>query len=415
MLACEPAGGTAHVTNNQLTSDTPQRRVLIVGSGTTFLSGISYYTHRLAVALADDAHVGVLLMRNLLPRRFYPGRARVGVELAQLAYPPQVAICDGLDWSWGRSLWRTLRFLQRERPDVLVLQWWTGTVLHSYLLIAFIARQLGAPVVLEIHEAQDVGELGIPLAGRYVKRMFPVLVQMSAAIVVHSAFDRDLIAEHFSLQSRPIITVPHGPYTTSPVVLNDRRTAAPVEPADGVTRLLYFGVIRPFKGVEDLLHAFAGLTDAEAAGYHLTVVGETWEGWTLPAELIAEHPHRERITFINRYVSDDEVTDLLAATDGLVLPYHRSSSSGPLLFAIGCGLPVIVTEVGGLVEAAKDYEGAIFVPPHRPDAIRVALPELARRRGSRYAPTASWATTRERYLALFDLLLADSTRGDRHA
>ena len=333
------------------------------------------------------------------------------MELAQLTYPPEMAVCDGLDWSWGRSLWRTVRFLRRERPEVLVLQWWTGTVLHSYLLLALIARRLGAPVVLEVHEAQDVGELGIPLAGRYVKAMFPMLVRMSAAIVVHSAFDRDLIAQHFSLQSRLVVTVPHGPYTSSAAPIATPESAPPLS---DVTRLLYFGVIRPFKGVEDLLNAFAGLTEAEAAAYHLTVVGETWEGWTLPAELIAAHPHRSRITFVNRYVSDTEVDDLLAATDGLVLPYHRSSSSGPLQFAIGCGLPVIVTEVGGLVEAAKEYDGAIFVLPHSPDAIRAALPELTRRRGIRYAPTASWDTTRERYQDLFELLLANAARGGPH-
>jgi glycosyltransferase involved in cell wall biosynthesis len=390
---------------------TPRRRILVVGSGTTFLSGISYYTHRLALALAADTRVSVLLMRNLLPRRLYPGRERVGAQLTQLSYPPEMAVCDGLDWSWGRSLWRTVRFLRRERPEVLVLQWWTGTVLHSYLLLAFIARRLGAPVVLEVHEAQDVGELGIPLAGRYVKALFPVLVRMSAAIVVHSAFDRDLIAQHFALQSRPVITVPHGPYVSSPLSIAPQES---VPPANDVTRLLYFGVIRPFKGVEDLLNAFAGLSEAEAAAYHLTVVGETWEGWTLPAELIAAHPHRTHISFVNRYVSDAEVDGLLAATDGLVLPYHRSSSSGPLLFAIGCGLPVIVTEVGGLVEAAKEYEGAIFVPPHSPDAIRAALPELTRRRGIRYAPTASWETTRERYNGLFQLLLTDATGGGTH-
>ena len=66
-------------------------------------------------------------------------------------------------------------------------------------------------------------------------------------------------------------------------------------------------MIRPFKGLEHLVEAFEAIPESEIAGYWLTVVGETWEGWTLPAERIAASPRRDRITFVNRYVSDAEL------------------------------------------------------------------------------------------------------------
>ncbi len=382
------------------------RRVLVVGAGTRFLSGISYYTHRLAVSLAGEHRVSVLLMRRMMPAALYPGKERVGTELVRLTYPPGVTVQDGLDWFWGASAVRALALLRRERPEVIVLQWWTGTVLHSYLLVALVGRWLGARVVLEVHEAQDVGEMDIPLAGRYVARVFPVLLRRCAAVVVHSAFDRDLVDQHFGLQDTPVRLIPHGPYTLEGLDerAEDGERGSP-DGADRPCRLLSFGVIRPFKGVEDLLEAFAMLTEQEARAFRLTVVGETWEGWTRPAEMIAAHPHRELITFVNRYVDDDEVTGLFAAADAVVLPYHRSSSSGPLQMAMGNGRPVLVTSVGGLVEAAEGYQGAVFVPPHDPVAIRAALPELARRAGTRYSSASSWARTSSGYAALFDQLL----------
>src|SRR5215475_3444821 len=103
-------------------------RVVVVGSGWLFASGISHYTYRLSSALADDYEVGALLMRRLVPRRLYPGRNHVGAAVAGAAYPAGMPVYDGVDWYWGRSLTHALTFLERQRPTVLILQWWTGAV-----------------------------------------------------------------------------------------------------------------------------------------------------------------------------------------------------------------------------------------------------------------------------------------------
>jgi glycosyltransferase involved in cell wall biosynthesis len=127
------------------------------------------------------------------------------------------------------------------------------------------------------------------------------------------------------------------------------------------------------------------------------VVGETWEGWTLPAELIAASPARERIAFVNRYVTDAEVNDFFAAADLVVLPYRRSSASGPLHIAMSHGLPVVVTAVGGLVEAAGDYPGVRFAPPADPVALAGAILDAAALIGRRHADPSSWADTVRAY------------------
>ena len=70
-----------------------RRTVCLVGPGWRFTSGISYYTCRLAGALADRHDVSVILMRQLLPRRFYPGRERVGLPRARARYPAGLPVC----------------------------------------------------------------------------------------------------------------------------------------------------------------------------------------------------------------------------------------------------------------------------------------------------------------------------------
>ncbi len=304
------------------------RRVCVVGPGTRFLSGITYYTFSLCIALSGTFDVSAILMRQLLPTMLYPGRQRVGADIATVTLPSSVARYDGVDWFWVPSLFRALWFLRQQRPEVLILQWWTGTVLHSYLALTIMARLLGARVVVEFHEVLDTGEARLPLVPLYVGALAGVLMRLVDGFVVHSDFDKPALMNRYRLGQRPVALIPHGPY--------DHYRSASAGPAqrvvpESVCNLLFFGTIRPYKGLEDLVTAFDAISEEEIDRYWLTIVGETWEGWTLPAELIARSRYHRRITFVNRYVSDEDVAAFFAAADVVVLPYHRSSASGPLL------------------------------------------------------------------------------------
>ena len=72
------------------------------------------------------------------------------------------------------SLLRAVRFLRSRRPKVLLLEWWTAATLHTYLLLAIVARAAGMRVVIELHELQDPGEAGslspaVTAAGDYAR------------------------------------------------------------------------------------------------------------------------------------------------------------------------------------------------------------------------------------------------------
>jgi glycosyltransferase involved in cell wall biosynthesis len=376
-------------------------RIVVVGSGLHFASGISHYTYLLSSALAGEYSVGALLMRRLVPERIYPGRDHVGAAVAgSVTYPPEISVYDGVDWYWGRSLTEALRYLDEQRPTVVIFEWWTGAVLHTYLRLARYASRLGASIILEWHEGQDVGEAAMPIARRYVRTLMPRLLSLVDAHVVHSDFDRKAIPAAYPLGNTIVRVMPHGPYqhlVTS--------AAAPADAcADSPFRLLYFGVIRPYKGVEDLVNAFSLLDRDEAAQFRLSIVGETWEGCTAPDVAIAASPNKDLIERVDRYVSDEELGQHVAGADAVVLPYHRSSLSGPLFIAMTAGLPTVVTAVGGLTEVVQDYAGAVLVPPHDPVALRDALLKLPARRGERYTNPRSWGQTLAGYRALIDQL-----------
>lgn len=373
----------------------PVRRVCVVGPSTRFLSGITYYTFGLCAALSTRYDVSAILMRRLLPTALYPGRKRVGATISALQLPPTVQRFDGVDWFWMPTLLRALWFLGRRRPHALILQWWTGTVLHTYLALAVLARLRGARVVVEFHEVLDTGEDRLAWAGAYVRTVAPWLFRLAGGYVVHSEYDRQLVIDRYGLPTNRIATIPHATYDHYHEQRGARQRMAPEE----CCNLLYFGVIRPYKGLEDLIRAFDAIPAEEIAGYWLTVVGETWEGWTLPCELIAQSRYRERITFVNHYVPDDDVDGLFAGADVVVLPYHRSSQSGPLHVALHYGLPAVVTAVGGLVEAVAGYEGAVLTEPANPAALLQAIRQAAAWRGTRFADPRGWDATADRYHA----------------
>ena len=380
-----------------------QDRVVVIGAGTLYASGISHYTYLLSSALADEYDVGALLMRRLLPRRLYPGRERVGAAVANaVAYPAHVPVYDGVDWYWGPSLTSALRYLDRQRPTVVILQWWTGAVLHTYLRLAGYAARRGARVILEWHEGQDVGEAALPGTRRYVRALMPRLLSLVDAHVVHSSYDLQAIQAAYSLGGALVRITPLGPFGH---VIPPPTAPAETAAADRAPfQLLCLGVVRPFKGVEDLVAAFSALGRDQASQFRLSVVGETWEGWTAPDQTIARSPHADLIERVDRYVTDAELAAYVERADAIVLPYHRSSSSGPLHVAMAAGLPVVVTAVGGLVEAVQDYDGALLVPPRDPAALRDALLRLPERRGERYKDPHSWQRTVDVYTALIGQL-----------
>ncbi|MGH2865253.1 MAG: glycosyltransferase family 4 protein [Solirubrobacteraceae bacterium] len=392
---------------------TDRLKVCVVGSGTRFVSGISYYTYFLARALQVRYDVAVILMRHLIPTRWYPGRQRVGHDVMAYDIADEVPTFDGVDW-WGLpSVPRALFFLRSQQPDVLILHWWSVSVLPWYLLLAWQARRRGSIVVVELHEDLDSGEARLPLIGRLARRGLKALCRQATALVVHSAWDRDRMSVSLGISAHQLRVIPHGPYPIfataecdaadrqRPHSLQDRSEQPSSSRGRSQLTVLYFGTIRPYKGLEHLVEAFEQIRRNSDFLWKLLVVGETWEGWTLPLELIESSSYRDDIELVNRYVTDHEAAGFFRRADIVALPYLRSSASGPLAITQAFGLPVVVSAVGGLVEATAAYTGGVLVPAGDPDELVRGLLAASELRGRKHASPVTWDAVAESYAELF--------------
>lgn len=380
----------------------------MVAPGSLFLSAISYYSASVARAFyRQNVDVRLLLIRHLCPRFLYPGRDHVGRYDLSVLRLGDIPARETLDWFTFPSIWVGNELLLQQRPQILLLQWWTSIMAHNYLALAHRAKRLGCRVVLELHELRDVGEHGIPFAGMYTNLMMTKMAKYTDGIVVHSSADKHAVARSYPCLGRhPSTVIFHGPQEHG-TAASPGPSANPAPEAKHLIRFLYFGVIRPYKGLPELIQAF-GMLVQEGLPVHLTVAGEPWSGEKEPlTELQRCGP--EHYSLLLRYLPDKDVTALFANTDILVAPYRRVSASGPISMAMAAGIPIVTTRLPALLEACEAYGGVEWADISSPFSLAAAMKRALRRVGVSYRNPHDWDTNANRYLEFFSKILSTRT------
>jgi glycosyltransferase involved in cell wall biosynthesis len=186
------------------------------------------------------------------------------------------------------------------------------------------------------------------------------------AVVVHSEYGRRQLTERLGLPPAKVHVIHHGAFQHVA-----HRPAAPLgHELSGVSGpvVLFFGLLRPYKGIEPLLRAWRGLEGAE-----LWIVGRAMMDLA-PLRAIAP----PSVRFVDRFVAEAEVPAYFARADLVVLPYSRTErfdQSGVLATALAFGKPVVLSDVGGFPEVAATGAGRL-VAPDDPAALHAALAEL---------------------------------------
>jgi glycosyltransferase involved in cell wall biosynthesis len=237
----------------------------------------------------------------------------------------------------------------RRRADVVHFQWLAVQQLDQLLVRAF-----GRPRVLTAHDV--LPREALP-GQRAAQRR---LLRGMDAIVVHSEHGRARLVDELAVDAARVHVIPHG------VLRPEGEATLPAELTgyDGPV-VLCFGLLRPYKGVDVLLEAWRGIAGAE-----LWVVGAPRMD---TAPLHAAAPPGVR--FVERFVSEGEAAALFRRADVAVLPYREIDQSGVLFTALGFGVPLVLTAVGGFPEIAGAGAAAL-VPPGDAAALHEALRTL---------------------------------------
>jgi len=379
-------------------------RFCIVGPSKKFLSGISYYTIVLCNELSSRADVSCILIRNLLPRRLFPGWKRVGDEIADVEFNNRVKVFEGIDWHSPLSAFRAFWFLRQQRPSLLVLQWWTSSIGHMYLSLLVLIRLFSEiRVVMEFHEVVDPLEESIMPIRVYSRAVGRAIIGLSHHFVVHSKANMDAISEKYSLNKERISVIPLGPVSLYEEV--PRAEALKTLGLEDKYTITFFGLIRRYKGVDLLIRAFSEIEDRDC---QLAIGGEFWEDEKLIRNLIMDSKRAEDIKLFPRYLTDEEVKNLFSATDLFVLPYRRSAQSAVLSNIKATGKPVVITKAGGLEEQVENYRPTLLAKPEDVEDLKRRILQ-AKSESITLEPELEWDDVIEGYLSLFHQVARNST------
>jgi glycosyltransferase involved in cell wall biosynthesis len=235
------------------------------------------------------------------------------------------------------------------------------------------------------------------------------LYGLADAVVVHSEHGRDRLTEELGIEAGKVRVIPHGTFD----YLTRLESEQPLDPelehwlGEGPVAL-FFGLMRPYKGIDILLRAWR---DVPGESARLVIAGGARMDLA-PLEALAD----ERVRFLPRFVTDPEIPALFRRAQVVVLPYREIEQSGVLFTALAFARATIATRVGGFTEVGERDGAVRLVEPDDPDGLGTALAELLHDADARQGLEAaasraaverySWARAARDHLDLYRELAA---------
>jgi glycosyltransferase involved in cell wall biosynthesis len=333
-------------------------KIALIGPTYPFRGGLAHYTTLLVRQLRRRHQVNFYSYRKQYPAWLFPGSVEPDPSAQSFQEPCERLIEPFNPLTW----WRTGRWILADRPDALLLQWWTPFWLPLHVTVSLMARRAGIPIIYLCHQLVEPDSS--PLEWLTAR---PALALAQSLILVTESEYRQ------AQQAFPQLSIRKGHhplYDSFPSRgLSREQARHELDIPQDVPLILFFGFVRRYKGLPILLDALAQ-TNTQI---HLLVAGEFWEDPELYAAQIARLGLADQVIIHNRYIPNEAVEAYFVAADALVLPYLSGSQSGVSMLALHHQLPVITTSVGGLAETIQHEHTGLIVPPGESAALAAAL------------------------------------------
>ena len=334
-----------------MTRTQTNKRIVIIGPVYPFKGGISHYTGLLCKAMREISD-GKYDVRMISYKMQYP---KILFKKEQRDYENDSFAVKDTEYLINTAnifnIRRCAAYINKLEPALIIIQWW-----HPYFAPCYriLTNHLKAPVLFTCHNV-------------YPHERFPMDRYLTRSTLIHG----DYFILHSKLEADELKSiVPDAKYevnlhpTYKAFNFDDRIIGNVHEDT-----LLFFGFVRPYKGLKLLIEAMRLLPDV----IHLNIVGDFGGDREEYEAMIREYDLLDRIEIHDGYVPDKEVGGYFNACDAVVLPYIEATQSGIAQIAFGLEKPVIATEVGGLPEVVKDGETGILCEPSNVNALANAI------------------------------------------
>jgi glycosyltransferase involved in cell wall biosynthesis len=270
-----------------------------------------------------------------------------------------------------------VRYAASAKPRVFHILWNSKVQFIDRTLLMLYYKALGKKTVLTAHNVnQGRRDSNDSLFNRITLRIQYGLVDH---VFVHTHKMKEELTQQFGVSYRSVTVISHPINNAFP---DTSLTPHEAKRRLGITRdektILFFGRIKPYKGVEHLLAACRQLMVGDAT-HRLIIAGEVQRGNDKYLEVlrsaVTSELNRGQIILKTQFIPDEDIELYFKCADVLVLPYNEIFQSGVLFLAYSFGLPVIATDVGSfreeIVEGRTGYLCRAADPADMAKAIQV--------------------------------------------
>ncbi|MFC1862365.1 glycosyltransferase family 4 protein [Thermodesulfobacteriota bacterium] len=382
-------------------------RVAILGSFPP-LRALSSYCLELSLALSKLGKIEFISFKKIYPAFFYPGGdLRDDYSFPEIRHP-NLKVWRRLTWynpfSWiFEGLFRN--------ADILHLQWWSIPLIFVYLSVCIVFKLRKKTIVCTIHNIHQHDRSALnDLLSR-------ILYGLCDHFIVHSMENRKKLLGNNKIAPDKVTMIPHGAFD---FLVDDNISREEVRSGMGFNAsnkvILLFGTIRPYKGIDTSLKAFAKVIK-KIPNARLIIAGKLWEDWGPYESLIADLNISEYMRTVLQYIPSEKVGKFFKTSDLVILPYHHfDAQSGVGATAIAFHKPMIVTDTGGLPELVLDPRNV--VPPKDVDALANEIISCLRdsdrldqmsKDAEKVATTISWSAIAEKTWSVYRKVLASKS------
>lgn len=369
------------------------------------LRGISSYCLELATSVASKTcHVTFISFKKMYPDFLYPGGDLADDNTFPAVINSHLHVKRKI--AWYNPIGWILQGLKIE-ASLLHAQWWSLPLVPIYLCLCFIFKIRRKPIVFTVHNV--LSHERSPLFFHLSRLLFT----LGNHFIVHSRLNRQQLADFYGISPDAISLVPHGPLdfqVNSNADKNKIRAGLGFSPNHRV--VLLFGAIRPYKGIDTAIIAFAHVK-AKIPSAQLLIAGKLWGNWRPYEELIKRYGIEKNVVTCLEYIPSAEVHRYFCASDLVILPYHHfDSQSGVGGTAVSFRKPLIVTRVGGLPDLVADQRAV--VPPADSTALAAAITDSLTdpswlmkmaKDADTIAQRLSWAGIARQTIAIYEQLI----------
>lgn len=334
-------------------------KIVIVGPAYPLRGGIAHYIALLAKHLMKRHEVAIVSFKRQYPKLLFPGKTQEeqGINPITIQGEQLLDSINPLNWI------RVGLNIRRRCADILIFKYWLPFFGPSFGTIAAISRWRTKTKVLFLcdniipHERRP----GDVLFTRFAFRFADFFIVQSDAV------EKDLKA---FVPKAKYQKIPHPIYEIFGTGIEKTEARKRLGIAEK-PMMLFFGYVRPYKGLQVLLEAMPLiLKEMEVILY---VVGEFYEKEEKYSHQIRRLGIEKNVRVVSDYVPNEEVHLYFSACDVVVLPYLSATQSGIVQIAYQFDKPVIATDVGGLTEVVINETTGFIVPPNNPEALAQAV------------------------------------------